>query len=405
MISVASNKFSDAAGNQNTDGADANNTLSLPTNTTPAQTSGELQPQSDSGTKGDNKTLDNTPAYGGTAPAGSQVEVVINGKTYTTVADSNGQYSVVVPDALPDGTYVPKIIVTPAGSNTPNAPQDGTPFTIDTTPPTVVVSSDKSTLGVGQTATITFTLNEASSDFTLADVQVSGGTLSNFQGSGTSYTATFTPNAGSIDPSVVHVASNKFADAAGNVNTDGAQSNNTVSMATNTMPADTTAPTIVVARTNAAANQGTSNELLKTISGTGNPGDTVYLVENTDTNVVGTATVGVNGQWSVTLTGTRPGGANSYAAYQLDPHGNTSALSNIWQFNQNLPVDDGFDGSFGTTNSWDTVVAGMVCSSSEDDPAGLLLSVCRSAEQRIDPLHISRRVSCNLPDVLPTPNV
>ena len=255
VISVASNKFSDAAGNFNADGADANNTLSLPTNTMPAQTSGQLQPSSDSGTKGDNKTLDNTPAYGGTAPAGSKVEVEINGKTYTTVADSNGQYTVVVPDALPDGTYVPKIIVTPAGSSTPNAPQDGTPFTIDTTPPTVVVSSDKATLATGQTATISFTLSEASTDFSLADVEVTGGTLSNFAGSGTSYTATFTPTAQSTQTSVVHVASNKFADAAGNVNTDGTDTNNTVSMVTNTVPAnvpanDTTAPTIIVTRSN-----------------------------------------------------------------------------------------------------------------------------------------------------------
>jgi hypothetical protein len=46
--------------------------------------SGELAPGSDSGTQGDKKSLDNTPAYGGTAPAGSKVEVVINGKTFTT---------------------------------------------------------------------------------------------------------------------------------------------------------------------------------------------------------------------------------------------------------------------------------------------------------------------------------
>ena len=251
VISVASNKFSDAAGNFNNDGADANNTVSLPTNTTPGLVTGGLDPKSDTGVPGDNKTLDNTPTISGTAPPGAKVDVVINGKTYSTTADPNGQYAINVPDALPDGTYTPEIRVTPPGG--PTSSTDGTPFTIDTTPPTIVVSSSATTLSAGQTATITFTLSEASTDFTLADVQVSGGTLSNFQGSGSSYTATFTPNPNSIDPSVVHVASAKFADAAGNANTDGTDANNTVSMVTNTLPPDTTAPTIVVARTNPTA--------------------------------------------------------------------------------------------------------------------------------------------------------
>ena len=73
----------------------------------------------------------------------------------------------------------------------------------------------------------TFTLSEASTDFTASDVTVTGGTLSNFQGSGTSYTATFTPTAGATSASIA-VASDKFTDAAGNANKDGADANNKV---------------------------------------------------------------------------------------------------------------------------------------------------------------------------------
>ncbi len=258
VISVASNKFTDAAGNNNQDGADANNTVSLPTNTTPGLVTGALDPKSDTGTPGDNKTLDNTPTISGTAPPGSEVEIRIpgqNGQPDTVVkgkADENGQYSINVPNALPDGDYTPEIRVTPPGG--PTSSTDGTPFTIDTTAPTILVASDKTSLSAGQTATITFTLSEASTDFTLADIQVTGGTLSNLTGSGTSYTATFTPTAGSTTTSVIHVASDKFSDAAGNFNADGADTDSTntniVRMVTNTLPADTTAPTIVVARTN-----------------------------------------------------------------------------------------------------------------------------------------------------------
>ena len=39
---------------------------------------------------------------------------------------------------------------------------------------------------------VNFTFSKATTDFVLADVAVSGGTLSGFTGSGTSYTATFT---------------------------------------------------------------------------------------------------------------------------------------------------------------------------------------------------------------------
>eukprot|EP01031_Cornospumella_fuschlensis_P053679 gene53679-biopygen30238 len=124
------------------------------------------------------------------------------------------------------------------GSDTNNAVS----FTInlDVTPPTVIVSSPKSSLGAGETATVTFTLSEASVNFTAADVTVTGGTLSNFSGSGTSYTATFTPTAGASTASV-KVDSNRFTDAAGNNNQDGAETNNTVSF-----NLDSTPPTIIV---------------------------------------------------------------------------------------------------------------------------------------------------------------
>ena len=44
-------------------------------------------------------------------------------------------------------------------------------------PPTIAISSDATTLKAGQTATVTFTLSAASSDFTAGDVAVTNGTL------------------------------------------------------------------------------------------------------------------------------------------------------------------------------------------------------------------------------------
>ena len=41
---------------------------------------------------------------------------------------------------------------------------------------------------------LTFTSSEATTNFVVGDITVSGGTLGSFSGSGTTYTATFTPS-------------------------------------------------------------------------------------------------------------------------------------------------------------------------------------------------------------------
>ena len=116
----------------------------------------------------------------------------------------------------------------------------------DAVAPTIAITTNDSNLTVGETATLTFTLSEASTNFTSNDITVSGGTLSNFSGSGTSYTATFTPTANSTTNGVVSVASSTFADAANNANTDGNDSDNTVTMTVNTIPGaiTVTSPTV-----------------------------------------------------------------------------------------------------------------------------------------------------------------
>jgi hypothetical protein len=113
-------------------------------------------------------------------------------------------------------------------SNT-NKPSTSTP-TSDSTPPTIAISSSKTSLASAQTAIITFTLSEASTNFTVSDVSVKGGKLSNFNGSGSLYTATFTPELGSSNNGVVSVASSVFSDASGNLNSDGSEINNTLNI-------------------------------------------------------------------------------------------------------------------------------------------------------------------------------
>ena len=175
------------------------------------------------------------------------------------------------------------------------ATYDFTPSAIaDTTAPTISISSDKTSLGVGETALITFTLNESSTDFTAADVTVSGGTLSNFSGSGTNYSATFTPAINSTTNAFISVASNRFSDAAGNFNTDGADANNSVSLNVNTVaqvvaPPSTTlplAPVITSASDNFSPGIGVvsagavTNDTTPTFTITAAAGSTVRVFDN-----------------------------------------------------------------------------------------------------------------------------
>ena len=64
--------------------------------------------------------------------------------------------------------------------------------------PTITVTAAEVSDGgtsYDSTLSLTFTSSESTTDFAAGDVTVSGGTLSNFSGSGTTYTATFTPSA------------------------------------------------------------------------------------------------------------------------------------------------------------------------------------------------------------------
>lgn len=89
---------------------------------------------------------------------------------------------------------------------------------IDTLWPTVTITTSSASLTKGQTATITFTTSSPAVLFGIEDVAFSGGTLSSFSGSGTSFTATFTPAENFKGNGSISVAQGKFFDESGNIN-------------------------------------------------------------------------------------------------------------------------------------------------------------------------------------------
>ncbi len=112
---------------------------------------------------------------------------------------------------------------------------------IDTTPPKIALSASESALKGGETAMITFTLTEGSVNFRSEDVDVSGGSISQLEGAGMNYLGTFTPYPNSTLSASIRVTSGKLSDMAGNVNADGDEANNTL-----TLSVDTAAPKVVV---------------------------------------------------------------------------------------------------------------------------------------------------------------
>ncbi|MGI2973022.1 MULTISPECIES: Ig-like domain-containing protein [Vibrio] len=190
----------------------------------------------------------------------TESDVTVTGGSLSNFAGSGDNYTATfTPDR--DSTSTATINVAAdfftdaAGNSNTAAPQLS--ITVDSLVPSVTISSDKLALKADETATITFTLSEASSDFTEADITVSGGTLSGFAGSGSSYTATFTPTEESATSGTIEVATGTFTDASGNTNSAATPLSISV---------DTVLPTVSITSSSAALKAGETATLTFTLS-------------------------------------------------------------------------------------------------------------------------------------------
>lgn len=264
MISVASNKFSDASGNFNIDGADANNSVTISVNTTPVDST----PPTIAISSGQSSLSSGQSAAVNFAFSESVADFAISDITVSGGALSNftGSGTNYIATFTPNSNSTANGVVSVASGKFSDAAGnfnlDGSDanntFTIvvDTLPPTIAISSDRTSLKAGEATGLVFSLSEPSTNFVASDVGVGGGTLTDFFGSGTTYLATFTPNPNSTTNGVLSVASGKFNDAAANVNIDGAEANNSVTISINTVPADTTPPAISISSNQSVLSAG-----------------------------------------------------------------------------------------------------------------------------------------------------
>ncbi|MCX6527493.1 MAG: Ig-like domain-containing protein, partial [Actinobacteria bacterium] len=236
---------------------------------------------------------------------------------------------------------------------------------VDYVKPSATLSSSRSTFKIGETATITVQLSEASSTFALSDVTIAGGTLGTFVSvSATQYTFVFTPTSGVNGGSAsISIASGTFTDAAGNANT-----------ATSTLSTsyDTSAPSVPVVN-------GTppviTNDATPTLSGTAEAGSTVVVSDSSTTpSTVLARLIATNGTWSFDAS-TLDEGSHLVSAVAIDVAGNASASSTAktWQIDTTPPTV-----SLSTIAGNDTVIraekdAGVSISGSTESGASVVL--------------------------------
>ncbi|WP_301377903.1 MULTISPECIES: Ig-like domain-containing protein [Thalassolituus] len=151
--------------------------------------------------------------------------------TITVTGSGPMSRTVTLSDFSGDGTLAIDIAAGTAedgAGNASAAPATSDAFTVDTTRPTVSITAPTAS---PDPFDITVTFSESVSDFVVGDITIAGGSLSEFAGSGTTYTAKVTPNVvGS--PVNLSIAADVAEDAA----TNGNEASASVSVDTNNVP-------------------------------------------------------------------------------------------------------------------------------------------------------------------------
>jgi hypothetical protein len=269
-VSVGNGKFSDSSGNFNLDGVDANNKVSFNVSV-PADTIAPTVAVTANATSlSASKTATITFTLSESSSNFVVGDISVSGGTLSNFAGSGTTYSATftpAPNSTANGVVsVASGVFTDSGGN---ANADGADtnnaisLVVDTALPTIALSTSKSSLIAGESTTLIFVLSEPSTTFSVSDVTVSGGKLSNFTGSGAAYAATFIPSDNSTANGVISVSSGVFTDASNNANADGSEANNTLTLAV-----DTATPTIALSTVKTNLIEGDAATVTFTLSET-----------------------------------------------------------------------------------------------------------------------------------------
>jgi Ca2+-binding RTX toxin-like protein len=250
-----------------------------------------------------------------------------NGNTWTTAITSVGSNAWSLAGVMLSGSNTLLVKVTDTAGN--DSAVYAQAYVLDTTAPLVAITSDRTALKAGETATITFSFSEDPGatftwDGSAGDVVVSGGTLSALTGSGITRTAVFTPSAGlNSGTAGITVAAGSYIDAAGNNGGAGVLPSLTFDMQAPSAPS---MPDLA-AGSDSGVSDSDNLTYLNTLvlTGTAETGATITLYDSDGVTVIGTGMT--NGSvWSIT-TSPLVAGTHIITARATDTAGNTSSAS------------------------------------------------------------------------------
>lgn len=193
-----------------------------------------------------------------------------NNKTFT------GIYTPPVNSTGTVNIFVPANTFSNATQTVFNTISNTVQINYDTLQPTMNITAGSTNLSINQTTIVTFTSSESTNNFVLSDVINTAGTLSNFSGSGTSYTALYTPPTNSNSSTNISVPAGSFTDSFNNIN----PASNTLVINYNTIPA----PTYGIAANLSSVNEG--GTVTYTVTTTNFGSGTLYWTQVTGSGLV-----------------------------------------------------------------------------------------------------------------------
>jgi large repetitive protein len=303
--------LTDAAGNT------AAASVALTIDTVSDNLTAVLDPSSDSGRAGDNRTSDTTPTISGTGEPDASISVVVGSETLTTTVAADGTWSVIPTEVVPDGSYSFDVVqVDTAG----NIDTTSVQVVIDTRAPALAASlaptSDSGRVGDNRTNDPTPTIGGTAEPFASISVVIGGQTLT---------TTVDTNGSWSVTPTALtdgdYTAVVTASDASGNTTT-----------ASVPVAIDTIAPTLTAvlspASDSGTAGDNRTNDTVPTISGTSEAGATVSVTM--PTGEVLRVVADSSGNWTAAPTAAWPaGGPQTVQVRSVDAAGNatTSTLA------------------------------------------------------------------------------
>ncbi|QCE22682.1 BapA prefix-like domain-containing protein [Enterobacter bugandensis] len=280
-------------------------------------------------------TNDSQPTLTGTGAVGDTISIYNNGVLLDSVVVGNtGTWSYTTP-ALPEGSNVLTIRETdPAGNQ--SGPSADFTIVVDSISTTPVITNV--TDNVGNTATPVASGSETNDATpTLSGTADANSIVTIFDGATQIAVVTadgtgawsFTPETALVEGP--HAFTVQATDPQGNLSLVSAPWSVVVDLTAPTVPTlDTVSDNVPGGVTGNLTSGQATNDNTPTISGTGQAGSTIYIMNNG--TQLGTTTVDVNGNWSFTPTTPLDDGSYSLRAYATDAAGNASANSSVFAF-------------------------------------------------------------------------